>query len=111
MRDIITNILDDQSVWSDLLFDLDFGAMLKARVRSWDPTLEMGLAPCTCYADKATRLRYQASFRMPPRSNAGLVPNYQRQLDAPMIEPFVKMKQAPQHPMLKYERALCVDGS
>ena len=62
------------------------------------------LAPCTCYADKTTSLRYQATFRMPPRSNAGIGPNYQAQLDAPMSEPFPKLKQARQPPMLKYEQ-------
>ena len=109
VRDIIHNILDDSSVRSELLFDPDFAAMLKGRVRSWDPTLEMRLAPCTCYADKTTNLRYQATFRMPPRSNAGLGPNYQAQLDAPLSEPFPSLKQARQPPMLKYERQLAVD--
>ena len=46
---------------------------------------------------------------MPPRSNAGLGPNYQDQLDAPLSEPFPKLKQARQPPMLKYERQLAVD--
>ena len=109
VADIIHNILDDSSIWSELLFDPDFASMLKARVRSVEPSMDMRLAPCTCYADKTTSLRYQATFRMPPRSNAGLVPNYQDQLDAPMSEAFPKLKQARQPPMLKYERQLAVD--
>ena len=104
VADIIHNIFDDSSIWSELLFDPDFASMLKARVRSVEPTLDMRLAPCTCYADKTTSLRYQATFRMPPRSNAGIGPNYQAQLDAPMSEPFPKLKQARQPPMLKYEQ-------
>ena len=109
VQDIIRNILDDSSIWSELLFDPDFASMLKARVRSVEPTLDMRLAPCTCYADKTTSLRYQATFRMPPRSNAGLGPNYQAQLDAPMSEPFPMLKQARQPPMLKYEPQLTDD--
>ena len=38
------------------------------------------------------------------RSNAGIGPNYQAQLDAPLSEPFPKLKQARQPPMLKYEQ-------
>ena len=89
VSDIIRNILDDYSVWSELLFDPDYAAMLKARVRSVEPSMDMRLAPCTCYADKTTSLWYQATFRM-PRSNAGRGPNYQAQLDAPLSEPFPK---------------------
>ena len=96
-------------MWSELLFDPDYAAMLKARVRSVEPSMDMRLAQCTCSADKTTSLLYQATFRMPPRSNAGLGPNYQEQLDAPMSEPFPKLKQARQPPMLKYERQLAVD--
>ena len=48
---------------------------------------------------------------MPPRSNAGVVSIYQRELEAPLSEPFPKLKQARQPPMLKYERQLAVDES
>ena len=106
VNDIIRHILDDYTVWSELLFDPDYAAMLKARVRSVEPSMDMRLAPCTCYADKTTSLWYQATFRMPPRSNAGIGLD---ELDAPMSEPFPKLKQARQPPMLKYERQLAVD--
>ena len=108
MRDIIPNILDDGTVWSELLFDPDFAAMLRGRVRQWDPTLETRLSPCTCYADKTTSLRYQATFGIPPRSNAGLAPNYQAQLDAPWSETFPLLKKAVHPPMLNYERKLAL---
>ena len=106
VNDIICNILHDSSMWSELLFDPDYAAMLKARVRSVEPSMDMRLAPCTCYADKTTSLWYQATFRMPPRSNAGLGRD---ELDAPMSEPFPKLKQARPLPMLKYERQLTDD--
>ena len=109
VNDIIRNILDDSTVWSELLFDPDYAAILKARVRSVDPSMDMRLDPCTCYADKTTNLRYQARFRMPPRSNAGLRPNNHRQLDVPLSEPFPSLKQVDQPPMLKYECQLAVD--
>ena len=109
VQDIIRNILDDSTVWSELLFDPDYAVMLKCRVRSVEPTMDMRLAPCSCCADKTTSLRYQATVSMPPRSNAGLGPNYQAQLHAPLSEPFPKLKQARQPPMLKYERQLAVD--
>ena len=39
VTDIIRNILDDYSVWSELFFDPDYAAMLKARVRSVEPSM------------------------------------------------------------------------
>ena len=74
VTDIIRNILDDSSVWSELLFDPDYAAVLKARVRSVEPSMHMRLAPCTCCADKTTSLRYQATFRMLIARTLALVP-------------------------------------
>ena len=109
VNDIIRNILDDSTVWSELLFEPDYAAMLNARVRSVEPSMDMRLAPCTCYADKTTSLRYQATLRMLPRSKAGLGPKNHRQLDVQNSEPFPLLKQVGQPPMLKYERQLAVD--
>ena len=116
VRYIINNIEDDDAVWSTLLFDIEFAATLKARVQTWEPTMDMRLAPCPCNRyTRATNLQYQrptlhqSTFVMPPRSLAGLGPNYQRWLDAPMNEPFPALKYNRQPPMLKYERQLAVD--
>ena len=106
VTDIIGNILDDSPMWSELLFDPDFASVLKANVRWWETTMDMRHAPCTCYPDKTTCLRYQATFRMPLRSNAGLGLD---ELDAPPSEAFPKLKQASQPPMLKYEHQLTDD--
>ena len=96
-------------MWSTLLFDPDFAAMLKARVHGWEPTMVMLLAPCTCNADRTTSLRYQSTFVMPHLSLAGLGPNYQAQLDAPNSEPVPTLNDDGQPPMLKYDRQLAVD--
>ena len=106
--DNIHNIVDDSSLWSELLFDPDYAAMLKARVRSWEPSMDMRLAQSTCYADKTTDLRYQGTFRVPPRSNAGPGPKNHRQLDVYNSEPFPSVKIDRKPPMLKYERQLAV---
>ena len=111
VHDIIRNILDDETVWAELHFDPDYSAMLKSRVHSWEPTIDMLLAPCTGNADSTTRLRYQSTFVMARRSLVGLVPDYQAQSDAPKNEPFPMLKQASQPPMLKYERQLAVHDS
>ena len=109
VNDIIVNILDEDSLWSTLLFDPDFAAMLKARVHGWEPMMDMRHAPCTCNADRTSCLRYQSTFVMPYRSRPGLCPNYQARLDAPISEPFPKLKHDRHAPMLKYERQLAVD--
>ena len=102
-------------MWSTLLFDPDFAATLKARVQTWQPTMDMRLAPCTCHPyTRTTTLRYrhptlhQSTFVIPPRSLACIG---QDQLDAPNNEPFSKLKQARKPPMLKYERALGPDDN
>ena len=89
---------------------------LRSRVQTWEPTMDMRLAPCTCHPyTRTTTLRYrhptlhQSTFVMPPRSLAGIGPNYQDQLDAPNNGPFPMLKQARKPPMLKYERALGTD--
>ena len=110
VNDIIKNIKNEEAMWSTLLFDPDFAATLKARVQTWEPTMDMRLAPCTCHPyTRTTTLRYghptlhQSTFVMPHRSLAGIG---QDQLDAPNNEPFPKLKQARKPPMLKYERQL-----
>ena len=80
-NDIMINILTEHSLWPTLLFDPNFASMLKARVRSWEPTVDMRLTPCSCNVTGTTSLRYprptlhQSTFVMPPLSNAGYVPN------------------------------------
>ena len=109
VTDIIINIVDQyDSVGSTLLFDIDFAAILKTRVYVWEPTMEMRLPSCTSTADLTTVI-YQSTVVMPHRSLAGLGPNYQAQLDAPMSVPFPELKQARQPTIVKYERQLAVD--
>ena len=97
-------------MWSTLLFDPDFAATLKARVQTWEPTMNMRLAQCTCHPyTRTTILRYrpptlhQSTFVLPPRSLADLG---QQQFDAPNPEPFPMLKQARKPPVLKDERQL-----
>ena len=69
--DNIRNIEKDDAVWSTLLIDTEFAATLKALVHTWEPTMDMSLAPCTCPRyTRASSLRYghpslqQSTFMM-----------------------------------------------
>ena len=107
---IILNIKEEISVWSTLLFDHDFAAILKDRVQAWDPTMDMRLDPRTCNAYRTTSLRYQSTFVITHRSLTGIGPYYQARLDLPKIDPFPTPKPDRQHPMLKFERQIAVYG-
>ena len=108
LNDFIINLLDDNSVRATLLFEPDFAAMLKPRVQSLAPTMEMSLAPSTGNEERTTIRRYQhttlnqSKIVMPPPSLSGLGPINPCQLDARISDPFPKLKQARQPPMLKY---------
>ena len=114
--DIMENIEKEDGLCSTLFFNPDFPEMVKSRVHTCEPTLEMQQAPCTCHPfTRTTSLRnphptlHQLTFVMKHRWLAGLRPNYQVQLDAPMSEPFPKLKHDRQPPKLKYERHLIMD--
>ena len=94
----------------DPIFNPEFAAIVKSREQTWEPRMEMKHAPGTSNPfTHLTGLRYrhptlhQSTFVMPSRSLTGLGPNYQRQLDAPNIEPFPMLKTDRQPPMLRYE--------
>ena len=99
-RDIIRNIEKDYCLWSILFFNPEFAAMVKTHVHTWEPTMEMQQASCTCHPfTRVTSLRYghptlHQSTYVPQRSLPGLAPNYQRQLDAPKSEPLLMLKNA-----------------
>ena len=59
VNDIIKYIKNDDSMWSTLLFYPEFAATIKARVQTWEPTMDMRLAPCTCHPyTRTTTLSY-----------------------------------------------------
>ena len=103
-------------MWAPLVFDPEFAATRKARVHTWEPTMDIRLAPCTCNPytrSKSLRCGHpnldQSTFVMPPRSLAGPGPTYQAQLDEQNSQPFPVLKHDRQPPMLKDERQRAVD--
>ena len=47
VTDIIENIMEEDCVWSSLLYDTDFAHIVRIRVMSYEPTQMTKLAPCT----------------------------------------------------------------
>ena len=97
--DIIKNIEKEASLWSTLFFVPEFASMVKSRVHTWEATMEMQVAQCTCDPYRQTKsLRYghptprESRFLMPPRLLTKLGPYPALQLDPTRNESSPQLK-------------------